>query len=59
MITDYMGEGGAGSTETPKSDYVIYGQPLIYEMEPAMLRMNGVLLKTTEDLGLHQSCSKF
>ena len=23
MITDYMGRGG--STETPKSDYVIYG----------------------------------
>ena len=28
MITDYM--GGEGSTETPKSDYVIYGWPLIW-----------------------------
>ena len=29
MITDYIGEGGGGSTETTKGDYVIYGWPLI------------------------------
>ena len=38
MITDYIGgvcpndyrlHGGEGSTETPKSDYVIYGWPLM------------------------------
>ena len=43
MITDYIGgvcpndyrlHGGKGSTETPKSDYVIYGWPLKVQDKP-------------------------
>ena len=46
MITDYMG----GSTETPKSDYVIYGWPLI-------VMMNILIISSMLTIWMCRGCS--